>query len=48
MLNKLMIFRSNRKKGGVPLFSGNKVMSAKSHGFQHREGGGGSRHAFAK
>ena len=47
MSNKLMIFESNRKKGGVLSFGG-KRSCLKKIGLTHREGGGGSSHYFAE
>ena len=48
MSNKLMIFGSNTKNGGIPLFGGKKLC-LKRIGVHHTwKEGGGSRHSFAK
>ena len=48
MSNKLMIFESSRKKGGVLLFGGKKSCLKRIRGYDTGKEGGGSSHSFAK
>ena len=48
MSNKLMIFRSNRKKGGAPSFGRKRSCLKRIRVYDTGKKGGGSRHSFAK
>ena len=48
MSNKLMIFKSNRKKGAVLSFSGKRSCLKRIRGYDTGKEGGGSSHFFAK
>ena len=48
MSNKLKIFGSNRKIGGVLLFCGKRSYLKRIIGYDTGQNGGGSRHSFAK
>ena len=48
MSNKLIIFRSNRKKGGVPSFGRKRSCLKRIRSYNTGKEGGGSRHSFAK
>ena len=48
MSSKLMIFRSNRKKGGVPLFSRKRSYLKRISGHDTGKEGHGIRDSFAK
>ena len=47
MSNKLVIFESNRKKGGVLSFGGKRCLK-RIRGYNTGKEGGGSSHSFAK
>ena len=48
MSNKLMIFRSNRKKVGVLTFGGKRSCLKRIKGYNTEQEGGGSRDSFVK
>ena len=48
MSNKLMVFESNRKKGGVLSFGGKWSCLKRIRGYNTGKEGGGSSHSFAK
>ena len=48
MSNKLMIFRSNRKKGGAPFFDRNRSFLERIRNYDTGKEGGGNRHSLAK
>ena len=48
MSNKLKIFWSNRKIGGVLLFCGKRTYLKRIMGYDTGQNGVGSRHSFAK
>ena len=48
MSNKLMIFGSSRKEGGVPMFGGKRSCLKRSKGYNTGKEGHGSRHSFTK
>ena len=48
MSNKLMIFKSKRKKGGVLSVGGKRSCLKRIGGYDTGKGGGGSSHSFAK
>ena len=48
MSNKLMIFKSNRKTGGVPSFGGKRSCLKRIRGYNTGKDEGRSRHSFAK
>ena len=48
MSNKLMIFKSNRKKGGALSFGSKRSCLKRIRGYDTGKEGGGSSHSFAK
>ena len=48
MSNKLMIFGSSRKEGGVPMFGGKRSCLKRNKGYNTGKEGHGSRHSFTK
>ena len=48
MSNKLMIFKSSRKKVGVLLFEGKRSCLKRIRGYDTGKQGDGSSHSFAK
>ena len=48
MSNKLMIFESSRKKGGILLFGGKKSCLKRIRGYDTGKEGAGRRYSFAK
>ena len=48
MSNKLMIFESNRKKGGVLMFGRRRSCLKRNKGHDTGKEGHGSRHSFIK
>ena len=48
MSNKLMIFDSNRKKGGVLVFGCKRSCLKRIRDYNTRKEGGGSSHSFGK
>ena len=48
MSNKLMIFESNRKKGGVLVFGHKRSCLKRIRGYNTGKKGGGSSHSFGK
>ena len=46
MSNKLMIFGSNRKIGGVPSFGGKRSCLKRIRGYNAGKDGDGSRHSY--
>ena len=48
MSNKLIIFGSNRKKGGVPSFASKRSCLKRNRGYDTGKEGGRGRHSFAK